>query len=215
MKQKAILFDLDGTLTDSSEGIMNCAKLVFNHFNLRIPSNKELRVIIGPPLRLSFLRFGVKEKDLDEAINVYRGRYVKEGKFENYPYEGIEELLKNLKNAGHRLFVATSKPEPVSKEILEHFGLAKYFELICGAANDNKRETKAKVIKYLLDQKQDLENIIMIGDTAFDVIGAKENNIPTIGVDWGFGDLEEMKKEGAIYIASTPLDLQNYLLKDD
>lgn len=204
---KNILFDLDGTLTDSGEGIINCAILALEHFGLPIPSREALRVIVGPPLDQSFIRFGVPADRTDEAIRVYRSRYTTVGKFENYPYPGIRETLQALKAAGHRLFVATSKPEGMSVEILEKFELAQYFELICGATLDGSRSHKADVIAYLLGQVESLENVVMVGDTKFDVLGAKEHGIPTIGVAWGYGTREEMLEAGAVAIAEKPEDL--------
>lgn len=204
---KNILFDLDGTLTDSGEGIINCAILALEHFGLPIPSREALRVIVGPPLDQSFIRFGVPAERTDEAIRVYRSRYTTVGKFENYPYPGIQETLQALKAAGHRLFVATSKPEGMSVEILEKFELAQYFELICGATLDGSRSHKADVIAYLLGQVESLENVVMVGDTKFDVLGAKEHGIPTIGVAWGYGTREEMLEAGAVAIAEKPEDL--------
>ncbi len=204
---KNILFDLDGTLTDSGEGIINCAILALEHFGLPIPSREALRVIVGPPLDQSFIRFGVPADRTDEAIRVYRSRYTTVGKFENYPYPGIRETLQALQKAGHRLFVATSKPETMSVEILEKFELAQYFELICGATLDGSRSHKADVIAYLLGQVESLENVVMVGDTKFDVLGAKEHGIPTIGVAWGYGTREEMLEAGAVAIAEKPEDL--------
>ena len=204
---KNILFDLDGTLTDSGEGIINCAILALEHFGLPIPSREALRVIVGPPLDQSFIRFGVPKERTDEAIRVYRSRYTTVGKFENYPYPGIRETLQALKASGHRMFVATSKPEGMSVEILEKFELAQYFELICGATLDGSRSHKADVIAYLLGQVGSLENVVMVGDTKFDVLGAKEHGIPTIGVAWGYGTREEMLEAGAVAIAEKPEDL--------
>lgn len=211
--KKTILFDLDGTLTDSGEGIMNCAILALEHFGLPIPTREELRVIVGPPLEDSFVRFGVPEDKTWEAIEVYRSRYTTIGKYENYPYPGVPELLEKLKADGHRLFVATSKPEGMSVDILTKFGLAPYFEKICGATLDGTRGKKAQVIAYLLAQCEDVENAVMIGDTAYDVIGAAEHGIPTIGVAWGYGEVADMEKAGAAGIAETPEQLYEMLSK--
>jgi phosphoglycolate phosphatase len=200
---KAVFFDLDGTLTDSGEGIINCAILALEHFGLPIPSREALRVFVGPPLDQSFINHGVPADKTDEAIRVYRSRYTTVGKFENFPYPGVEELLQKLKNEGCRLFVATSKPEGMSVEILEKFGLAHYFEKICGATLDGSRSHKADVIAYLLGQVDGVENVVMVGDTAFDVIGAKAHGIPTIGVSWGYGSVAEMTEAGAAGIVYT------------
>jgi phosphoglycolate phosphatase len=210
---KAVFFDLDGTLTDSGEGIINCAILALEHFGLPIPSRDALRVFVGPPLDQSFINHGVPADKTGEAIRVYRSRYTTVGKFENFPYPGVEELLQKLKNAGCRLFVATSKPEGMSVEILEKFGLAHYFEKICGATLDGSRSHKADVIAYLLSQVEDVENVVMVGDTAFDVIGAKAHGIDTIGVSWGYGKVSDMTDAGAVSIAHSMDELYNQIMK--
>ena len=205
--KKAILFDLDGTLTDSGEGIMNCAKLALEYYGLPIPSEAELRTFVGPPLHESFIRFGVPAEEADNAIKIYRSRYIPIGKFENHPYEGIREVLEKLNALGHTLYVATSKPEAMSVEILEQFDLAKYFHIISGASFDRSRSSKEDVIAYLLDQCGDYEEKIMVGDTAFDVIGAKAHGIPTVGVSWGYGKVEDLEQAGAVSIAHTMEEL--------
>lgn len=209
---KTILFDLDGTLTDSGEGIINCAILALEHFGLPIPSREEMRVFVGPPLHESFINHGVPADQADEAIRIYRSRYIPIGKFENVPYPGIREMLEALKAAGHKLFVATSKPEKMSVEILEHFDLAKYFDQICGASMDTSRSSKEAVIEYLLHQNGRADNMIMVGDTKFDVLGAKEHGIPTIGVSWGYGETADMEAAGAVKIVNTAQELQDALL---
>lgn len=211
MHSKAILFDLDGTLTDSGEGIMKCAKLALNHYGIEVKNFEDLRVFVGPPLVDSFVRFGVPAEEAQRAVEIYRSRYLTVGKFENFPYSGIENLLKKLKAEGHKLYVATSKPETTSVEILEHFGLAAYFDMICGATMDTSRNSKAKVIAYLLDKCGRAGEIIMVGDTAFDVLGAKAHGIPTVGVSWGYGLVEDMEKAGAAAIAHSMDELYGLL----
>lgn len=211
MKQKAIFFDLDGTLTDSGEGIINCAILALEHFQLPVPSREALRVFVGPPLDQTFIRFGVPADRTDEAIRVYRSRYTTVGKFENFPYPGIREMLEQLKTQGHRLFVATSKPEEMSVEILEKFQLDHFFEKICGATFDGTRSHKADVIAYLLKQIDGVDEAVMVGDTAYDVTGAAAHGIPTIGVAWGYGLVTDMKNAGAAAIAETPEHLYHLL----
>ena len=208
---KTILFDLDGTLTDSGEGIMNCATLALEHFGLPVPDRATMRQFVGPPLRDTFIRFGVPADKAEEAIAVYRSRYVPIGKFENTPYPGIRELLARLQNEGYQLYVATSKPEAVSIEILQKFELAQYFERICGATLDGSRDEKSKVIAYLLEETGCGTDAIMVGDTAFDVTGAAEHGIPTVGVSWGYGKISDMEKAGAKAIAYTREELYNYL----
>ena len=203
MAQKAIFFDLDGTLTDSGEGIINCATLALEHFGLPIPSREEMRVFVGPPLDQTFIQFGVPADKAQEAIDVFRSRYLVIGKFENTPYPGIRELLETLKAQEHRLFVATSKPETTAIEILCKFELAQYFEQICGATFDSGRVHKADVIAYLLDKIGSVTDILMVGDTEFDVLGAAQHGIATIGVSWGYGKVSAMEQAGANAIANT------------
>lgn len=214
MAHKAILFDLDGTLTDSGEGIFNCAALALEHFGIAVPSREEMRVFVGPPLSETFQKFGIPADQVDEAIRVYRSRYNTVGKYENHPYPGIRELLAQLKTDGHLLYVATSKPEGMSVDILEKFDLAPYFERICGATLDNSRSKKADVIAYLLEQTGGAENAVMVGDTAYDVIGAKAHHIPTIGVAWGYGQVRDMEAAGAAAIAYSTGELYELLQKD-
>ena len=207
MTPKTILFDLDGTLTDSGEGIINCAALALQHFGIPVPDRETMRVFVGPPLHDSFIRFGVPEDKAEEAIHIYRSRYIPIGKFESTPYPGIADLLQKLKEQGHRLYVATSKPEQMSIEILEHFDLAKYFTLICGASLDLSRNSKDAVIAYLLQQTETDGEIVMVGATAFDVLGAKAHGFPTIGVSWGYGKVEDMENAGAAAIVHTMQEL--------
>ena len=209
--KKAILFDLDGTLTDSGEGIMNCAELALRHFGLPVPDRQTMRVFVGPPLDQTFIKFGVPADKTDEAIAVYRSRYLTVGLFENAPYPGIEELLKKLQANGHRLFVATSKPEATSIRIMEKFDLVKYFEQICGATYDGSISTKEEVIAHLLGRVGDPGQCLMVGDTTFDVIGAKAHGIETIGVSWGYGKVADMEKAGAKAIAHTMDELYDLL----
>lgn len=208
--QKSILFDLDGTLTDSSEGIIKCSLHAFSFYDIEIPKERQ-KEMIGPPLRYSFYKFGVPEEEIENALKHYRERYLTVGKFENRPYDKVEEMLKKLVAAGHRLFVATCKPEETSIEILKHFGLAQYFEGICGATFDKSRDSKSAVIAYL-SEKYAPENMIMVGDTVFDVEGAKEMGIDTIGVSWGFGNREDLLNAGAIKIADSIDELLEMLI---
>lgn len=213
MKKKAILFDLDGTLTDSGEGIINCAILALEYFGLPIPDRETLRVFVGPPLRDTFYKFGVAEEDLDKAVEVYRSRYIPIGKYENHPYPGIKQMLAKLKSDGHQLYVATSKPEEMSKDILNKFDLAQYFDIVCGATLDGSRDSKADVIAYLLERSGGVNNAIMVGDTVFDIVGAAAHGIPAIGVSWGYGSVQEMECAGAVSIAHTMDELYEQINK--
>lgn len=197
---KQILFDLDGTLTDSGEGIMHCAELTLAHYGLPVPSRIDLRSIIGPPLLDSFRRLGIAESELENAVEFYRKHYIAVGQFENFPYNGIRELLAKLKAEGHKLYVATSKPEAMSKNILSYFDLAKYFDIICGAASDSNRNTKEAVITHLLSLLDSRNDLVMVGDTIYDVKGAAYHGIPCIAVTWGYGVVEDMQAAGATIV---------------
>ena len=211
MNQKAIFFDLDGTLTDSGEGIINCATLALEHFGIPVPSREEMGVFVGPPLDQTFIKFGIPAEKAQEAIDVFRSRYLVVGKFENAPYPGIHQLLENLKAQGHRLFVATSKPEETALEVLHKFELAQYFEVICGATMDGSRVHKADVIAYLLGKIGAQEQVLMVGDTEFDVTGAAAHGIQTIGVSWGYGKVAAMEQAGAIAIAHSMDELEQLI----
>jgi phosphoglycolate phosphatase len=211
--KKTILFDLDGTLTDSGEGIINCALLALNHYGIEIADRNTLRVFVGPPLVDSFVKFGVPAEEAEHAVEIYRSRYIPIGKYENTPYPGIEDLLARLKEEGHKLCVATSKPEGMSRDILAHFGLDKYFDIICGASMDTSRSSKDAVIAYLLEQTGRDANTLMVGDTKFDVLGAKAHGIPTVGVSWGYGEVADMVQAGALCVVDTMEELYQALTK--
>lgn len=212
MDKKTILFDLDGTLTDSGEGIINCALLALSHYGITVEDRNAMRVFVGPPLHESFVKFGVPEEEAANAIEIYRSRYIPIGAYENVPYPGIRELLGRLKEEGHKLYVATSKPEGMSINILKHFDLDGYFEIICGASMDASRSSKDKVIAYLLEKTGHQENTIMVGDTKFDVLGAKAHGIPTVGVSWGYGEVADMVEAGAMCIVDTMEELYKALV---
>ena len=212
--KKTILFDLDGTLTDSGEGIINCVIYALERFGLPIPSRDSLRYFVGPPLHESFIKQGVPAERAEEAVAIYRERYIPIGMFENSPYSGVRELLNKLKADGHSLYVASSKPEWMCVQILEHFDLAKYFTQICGATIDTSRTNKEAVIAYLIHKNGRTDNMVMVGDTKFDVIGAKIHGIPCIGVSWGYGTVTEMRDAGAAFIADSMRQLELLLTQD-
>lgn len=209
MNKLSILFDLDGTLTDSGEGILKCAALALRHFGLTVPEDGSMRRFVGPPLRESFPKFGVPEDRVEEAVTVFRSRYNTVGKFENVPYPGIPELLERLSADGHRLVVATSKPETTAREVLEKFQLADYFSEICGADMEGQRDTKDAVIAYLLSRLPAQEQRVMVGDTIFDIEGARLHGIPTVAVTWGYGEPADLTQAEAL--ASDPEALYQIL----
>ena len=218
MSWDIILFDLDGTLTDPKEGITKCVAHGLKHFGIEVEDLDTLTCFIGPPLIDSFMEFyGCSREQATEAIVKYRERYTTVGWAENIPYTGIHELCAKLKAAGKKLLVATSKPEGPAVRIMEHFDLAKYFDLIGGAPLDNsERGRKAAVIQDTLKRAgvTDLSRCVMVGDRLHDIHGAHEVGMPVIGVLYGYGDRAEHEAHGADYIAADLAELEAILLAD-
>ncbi|MCB4952029.1 HAD family hydrolase [Streptococcus mutans] len=212
---QTILFDLDGTLTNPALGITNSLAYALEKFNIEVTDKKELYRFIGPPLQDSFENFyHFSKEDSLKAVDFYRDYFRHKGLYENEVYQGIPDLLERLKAQGKKLLVATSKPEEFARQILKHFELFDYFDLVAGASMDGSRRLKGDVIAYALTSAQvsDLSATIMIGDREHDIIGAKKNGLDAIGVPYGFGNREELKKAGATYIATNVEELQGRLL---
>ena len=204
------LFDLDGTLTDPGLGITNSVAYALGKYGITVEDRRELYPFIGPPLRQSFSEFyGFDEEKTKEAVAFYREYFSEKGLFENEVYEGIPEVLSQLKQAGKKLLVATSKPEEFTNRILEHFGLAEYFDFVAGATMDETRNEKADIIAYALEQIADADKskIVMVGDRKFDILGARENGIDSIGVLYGYGSRTELEEAQATFIVEKPEDL--------
>lgn len=205
MAWKYILFDLDGTLTDSREGIINCVKYALEAFNRPVPSENELLQFIGPPLVEGFQNIaGMSMEEAVEATSKYRERYSVIGLFENKLYEGIADVLARLKKGGYEISLATSKPEEYSHRILEHFGIKKYFDEIVGSTLDGSRGRKADVIREVFRRmeipEEEKKDVIMIGDRKHDILGAKECGIASLGVYYGFAPEHELEDYQADYI---------------
>jgi phosphoglycolate phosphatase len=216
MEYKYILFDLDGTLTDSGIGITNSVMYALKKYGIAVSDRRELNRFIGPPLTDSFQNFyGFTEGEAKKAVEYYREYYRDKGIFENYLYEGFEDLLRVLKENNKILIVATSKPEVFAKQILEHFGVDQYFTHIAGSNLDGTRVNKDEVIRYALKSCKitDLSNAIMIGDREHDVIGAKKVGIDSMGVLFGYGSRKELEKAGANFIAATVEEIGQVLCK--
>lgn len=207
--KKYIFFDLDGTLTDPKEGITNSVAYSLEYFGIHIENKDNLCCFIGPPLKHSYMTFyGFDSVKADLAVEKYREYFAPKGIYENKVYSGIDKLLQALRSKGFKLVVATSKPYIYSVEILKHFDLYKYFDFVSGSELDGRRTNKAEVIKYALD-RLDIKggDVIMIGDREHDIIGARKNNIKSIGVLYGYGSREEFEKAGADYIAENTDDI--------
>lgn len=210
-----LLFDLDGTLTDSAEGIVNCAEYALNSLGIAEPDRSKLLRFIGPPLIDSFMDFyGLSREDAVKAVAAYRERYPVKGIFENRVYEGIPEALELLKKGGKRLALATSKPEIYAKRILEHFDLAKYFEVVTGAELSGERNAKADVIDECLKRLgcPDKDTVLMIGDRKHDVEGAKLCGVACAGVKFGYAEENELENAGADFVFDTPFQLAEAVL---
>jgi phosphoglycolate phosphatase len=214
MGYEYILFDLDGTLTDPLIGITNSVMYALKKYGIEVIHRNELYKFIGPPLRNSFEKYyGFSKDEAKKAVEYYREYYRDKGIFENFVYDGFEDLLKTLKDNSQTLIVATSKPEIFAKQILEHFDIAKYFTYIAGSNLDGTRVEKDEIIKYALESCNiiDLAKAIMVGDREHDIIGAKKVGIDSIGVLFGYGNREELEKAGADFIVDTIEDIGKVL----
>ena len=213
---KYLLFDLDGTLTDSQEGITKSVSYALINLGVEdLPQDIKLR-FIGPPLKDSFPKYcGFDEETTEKAIALYRERYSKVGKFENRPYEGIPELLKKLKDDNRVLVIASSKPAGFVEDILNKFDLRQYFDIISAADLSGKKCEKEDVIKEaleILNLKNGDKDVVMIGDRHYDINGAKYFNLDSIGVNYGFAfDKNELKDAGATYVVDTVEELGDLL----
>ena len=192
MKQY-ILFDLDGTLTESAPGIINSLKYALKHLGITDYDKAILDKFIGPPLAVSFEKFfGFKGEKCNNAIKIYREYFSEKGLFENSVYAGVEDMLARLKSAGLKLAVATSKPEVFARRILDKFGLSGYFEVI---------------------NTTDKQTVLMVGDRDYDVAGAHQNGIECMGVTYGYGSRSELEAAGAEYIAVSTEEAAELMLK--
>ncbi len=212
---QTILFDLDGTLTNPALGITNSLAYALEKFNIEVTDKKELYRFIGPPLQDSFENFyHFSKEDSLKAVDFYRDYFRHKGLYENEVYQGIPDLLERLKAQGKKLLVATSKPEEFARQILKHFDLYNNFDFIASASMDGIRRQKGDIIAYGLATAQisDRSSAVMIGDRKHDIIGARENNLETIAVLYGFGSQEELEKAGAKDMAKTVADLRKILL---
>lgn len=214
-----ILFDLDGTLTDSAPGIMESVAYAYRTLGLEVPDAATLRSFVGPPLHVSAPRHGVPEELLVEFLAAYRVAFVDGGMFNNSVYDGIRNMLTELSMAGKRMVIATSKPEIFARQILVHFNLTDHFEFIGGATLDTSRSAKSLVIEHVLKNLAASDaglpatnRMVMVGDREHDVLGALEHGIETIGVTWGYAEPGELEAAGAVAQVSEPLELLWHLL---
>ena len=213
---QTILFDLDGTLTDSGLGITKAVQYALGQMGCEVPERETLFPFIGPPLHSSFKKYyGMDEEASVEAVRLFRVYYNQMGGIlENQVYAGVRELLAGLKADGKRLCIATSKPDTAAKLVMHHFGLDEYVPEIVGGTDDSDRNTKGKVIAYVLREFGiEPATAIMVGDREHDVHGAAENGIPCIGITWGYGDRKELEGAGAKVTFDTPEEVLEFILK--
>ncbi len=208
-----VLFDLDGTIINSENGILNSVEYALKKYGAAVPPRTELNFFLGPPLEASFAKLlNIEPKRAATLVKYYREYYSKKGIFEIEVYDGVVPLLEKIKAAGKKTVIATSKPEEFAVRILEHLGIDKYFDIIAGATFDNSRSEKPDVINYALKMAQaDNKTAVMVGDRKYDCLGATELCMDSIGVLYGFGSIKELQDAGATYIAATPEEIYRFL----
>ena len=210
---KRVLFDLDGTLTDPFLGITRSVAYSLTSFGIEVDDLETLKPFIGPPLDVSFREYyHMDEAQSWKAVEKYREYFSKKGLFENKVYEGMEDFLQSLLNMDMKLYVCTSKPEVFAKEILDHFSLTPYFTGIYGATLDGSLKNKGDVIAHCIKQEQlNIQDCMMVGDRQHDIVGAHQNQIPCIGVLYGYGSLEEFQEYHCDYIAKDLIELKKII----
>ena len=208
-----LLFDLDGTLTESGPGITGSIAWTFRQMGLEPGSPQELRRFIGPPLRDSLRDFrGMSEEEADRFIRLYRDRYETVGVLQSDPYPGIPALLEDLHRAGYTLLTATSKLREVALQVLEHYSLVSYFAYVGGGDPIEGQDKPSVIRRTLKTAGAAAPKSLMIGDRKYDILGAKANRVTSMGVLYGYGDRSELQAAGADYIAESVADLRRLLL---
>lgn len=211
------LFDLDGTVTDPKKGIVNSVLYALEKVGIEELHVSELDSFIGPPIQRSFVeRYNMNEGEVERAVFYFREYLKQRGLLENSVYEGIPNLLKQLKDTGNRLFIATSKPTIFARQVIEHFQLTNYFEDIIGSNLNGTRIKKEEIIAHILQQNEGLnkEEVVMIGDRKHDIIGANHNGIASIGVLYGYGSENELIEVSVTHIAKDIEELHHFCIEN-
>jgi phosphoglycolate phosphatase len=207
-----LLFDLDGTVTDPKQGIVACIRHALRSMDIEIAPNIKLESYIGPPLRDTFRSLCGDDSDVEVAVAFYRERFSTIGLFENRVYDGIPLCLEQLRGKVKTIHLATSKPRIYAEQIIQHFELERYFDVIYGSELDGRLDDKTELIHHILKrEKLNAANTVMIGDRSFDVIGARNNNVKAIGVLWGYGSEAELDQAGAHRTCRHPAELSDHL----
>lgn len=214
MKYKNIIFDLDGTVTDSRPGIVKGVQYALRCYGIDEQNQDKLTAFVGPPLYKSFMNYlGCPEDEAKEVVACYREYYAETGLYENALYEGIDALLYQLKEAGYRIVLASSKPRIYVKRILSHFRVMRYFDIVEGSEIDGTNTDKAELLTHLLEKwNLKAEECVMVGDRKYDIEGAKANGIDSIAVGYGYGSEDELSKAGPTYFFPTIEEVKNFFL---
>lgn len=209
-----ILFDFDGTVFDTAEGITKCVQYALNKMGIEAELS-ELMCFAGPPLVEMFAqKYGMDTEQAKKATELYRERYKPIGWKECKPFEGMHELMLKLKKEGKKLAVATSKPQHLAEQILDAYNMLDDFDIICGAEFDGTRSQKWEVIEYVLNKFGiTAAEAVMVGDRKYDVIGAKKCGLDCVGVRFGYAEEGELEEHGVVYVAENTDDLFEYLMK--
>ena len=210
-----VLFDLDGTLTDSKQGIIGAVQYAMENMGLPPADEEKVLSYIGGPFREELRRaHGFDKRHADRFVELYREYYLSRGLYENRVFDGVEDLLAALHREGKKMALATAKPSPQAETVLVNFGLRKYFGLIAGSEPNGDRSAKADVIRYALGQLEppDRSRVVMVGDRCHDILGARENGIDSIGVTYGYGSAEELRESEPTYFAASADELRGPLL---
>jgi len=218
MSFQHILFDLDGTLTESEEGIRNGFLFALQRMGIQDPDPAVLKKMIGPPLHYSFPTFfGFSEQETEEAVRLFRLYYEDRGALENRLYPGISELLKELVDAGRRCYIVTTKVAHQAVRVAEHFGIRPYLTDLIGSRPDSAEGRKSLLIKELLERNgiRDLSQVLMVGDRLYDIEGARDAGVASAGVLYGYGSRQELEEAGADFFCEDAESISRLVLKNN